>query len=251
MSDALRLFGLRALVTDAGTGIGEAVARTFSQHGAQVLAVDSPASGIETHYRGVHGITPCALDMFRQGAADDLLGEVETQFGSLDIVVNNYDWQTGTPIGQQDETELEKLLHNIETQITAVGESVVPLLQRSPAGRIVNIGCMRSIFALDAEVAAERARKTLATVTGRLAAQTGNFGITVNYVQPGAIMTAASRRIFSANTDLRDYCISNSAAGRLGEPIDIAKVVLFLATDDAAFITGTGIAADGGLMPRG
>ena len=76
--------------------------------------------------------------------------------------------------------------------------------------------------------------------------RTGSFGITVNYVQPGAIMTPASRDVFKKDMALRDFCIANSAARRLGEPVDIAKVVLFLASDDAAFVSGTGVLVDGG-----
>jgi NAD(P)-dependent dehydrogenase (short-subunit alcohol dehydrogenase family) len=76
--------------------------------------------------------------------------------------------------------------------------------------------------------------------------ETGAFGITANYVQPGGVMTPLSRKIFRKNRELRDYCIANSAARRLGEPIDVAKVVLFLASDDAVFVSGTGIVVDGG-----
>jgi NAD(P)-dependent dehydrogenase (short-subunit alcohol dehydrogenase family) len=70
--------------------------------------------------------------------------------------------------------------------------------------------------------------------------------VTANYVQPGAIMTPASRDVFKKDMALRDFCISASAARRLGEPVDVAKVVLFLASDDAAFVSGTGIVVDGG-----
>ena len=79
-----------------------------------------------------------------------------------------------------------------------------------------------------------------------LAAETGDSGITANYVQPGAIMTAVSREVFRKDKSLRDSCIAGSAAKRLGEPVDVAKVVLFLASDDAVFVSGTGIAVDGG-----
>jgi NAD(P)-dependent dehydrogenase (short-subunit alcohol dehydrogenase family) len=119
-------------------------------------------------------------------------------------------------------------------------------LKKSPAGRIINIGLLRSVFAADGEQAFDKAERNLGALTRALAADTGEFGITANYVQPGAIMTPASREVFRKNTALRDYCIARSAAGRLGEPVDVAKVVLFLASDDAAFVSGTGIKVDGG-----
>ena len=76
--------------------------------------------------------------------------------------------------------------------------------------------------------------------------ETGEFGITANYIQPGGIMTPESRDTFRKNPGLRDFCIKASAARRLGEPVDVAKVALFLASDDAVFVSGTGIAVDGG-----
>jgi NAD(P)-dependent dehydrogenase (short-subunit alcohol dehydrogenase family) len=83
-------------------------------------------------------------------------------------------------------------------------------------------------------------------LTARLATEAGQHGINVNYIQPGAIMTPDSRRMFKKDKALRDFCIGYSAAKRLGEPIDIAKVALFLATDDSVFVSGTGIVVDGG-----
>jgi len=249
MSDALRLFGLKAIVTDANSGIGEAIARTFAQHGAQILALGAPSSGIDQQFRGVHGIKAHGFDLLQAGAMDALLELVDSELGTLDIVVNNYDWSIGAPIGDDDADEISRLVQNIEAQIPAVAKFALPLLQKSPAGRIINVGCVRTVFSRNGEEAAEQARKALADVTAAIAAESGKYGVTANYVQPGAIMTAGSRRVFSADTELRDMCIRHSAAGRLGEPIDIAKVVLFLATDDAAFVSGTGIAADGGLKP--
>jgi NAD(P)-dependent dehydrogenase (short-subunit alcohol dehydrogenase family) len=102
------------------------------------------------------------------------------------------------------------------------------------------------VFAVDAAASFDQSKHDLAKLTSALAAEVGDFGITANYVQPGAIMTPASRDVFKKNIKLRDYCIHNSAAKRLGEPVDVAKVALFLASEDAAFVNGTGIVVDGG-----
>ena len=80
----------------------------------------------------------------------------------------------------------------------------------------------------------------------QLATEAGPHGINANYIQPGAVMTPTSRRVFNSDKELRDFCIERSAAKRLGEPIDIAKVALFLASDDSVFVSGTGIVVDGG-----
>ena len=108
------------------------------------------------------------------------------------------------------------------------------------------MGFLRSSFAADANTAYDRAEQDLANLTRALAVEIGEFGITANYVQPGGVMTPDSRDVFRKDQSLRDHCIKASAAKRLGEPVDIAKVVLFLASDDAVFVSGTGIAVDGG-----
>ena len=108
------------------------------------------------------------------------------------------------------------------------------------------MGFLRSFFAADGGEAAAKAEQDLANLTRALAAETGEFGITANYIQPGGVMTPESRDTFRKNPGLRDFCIKASAARRLGEPVDVAKVALFLASDDAVFVSGTGIAVDGG-----
>lgn len=246
MDDAMRLFGLKAMVTGAANGIGEAIARTFIKHGAQVLSVDAPDSGIETRFSSVRGISGFAAELADPEAARQMTEAAASMLGGLDIVVNNYVIQSDKPVSDRDEDALKGLLDRKMTVMSGICDSALPLLKKSPAGRIVNIGFVRSSFGKDGDGAYASAEKALAEFTRKLAADCGEFGITANYIQPGAIMTPDSRDVFSNNTALRDYCINRSAAKRLGEPVDVAKVALFLATDDAVFVSGTGIVVDGG-----
>ena len=246
MSDALRLFGLNAVVTEAAAGIGEAVVRTFVKHGASVLAVDSASSGIDTHFKGVRNVRGLVLDLSSAGAAARLVEAAEAELGGLDILVNNFDWQTESPINDTDDNALQFLLRNVTGRMSELCEAALQPMQKSPAGRMINIGCARSVFGKKGANAYATSQAGIASLTAKLAARFGEFGITVNYLQPGAVMTPVSRRVFAADKELRDLCIRGSAAKRLGEPVDIAKVVLFLATDDSVFVSGTGIVADGG-----
>lgn len=246
MDDVMRLFGLKAIVTGAANGIGEAVARTFIKHGAEVLSVDSPDSGIETLFSSVRGITGFAADLGNPAAAKQIVEAADSTLGALDIVVNNYMIQSDTPISDSDDSALESLLGRKITVMSNLCDAALPVLKKSPAGRIINVGFIRSSFAKDGENAFAAAEARLAAYTRKLAAACGEFGITANYIQPGAIMTPDSRDVFRNDMELRDYCINRSAAKRLGEPVDVAKVALFLATDDAVFVSGTGIVVDGG-----
>jgi len=245
MAEPLRLYGMKALVTSAAGGIGEAVARTLIKHGAEVLAVDDPKSGVEQHFASVRGIHGLATEFGDPDRIPALVEEAAGKFGTLDILVNDFPVAPATPIAA-DEAGLDELLRRRAELIMATCRSALPYLKKSPAGRIINMGLLRSAFAADAQSAAHKAERDLAAISRALAAETGGFGITANYVQPGAIMTPESREVFRKDKTLRDYCISASAAKRLGEPVDVAKVVLFLASDDAVFVSGTGVAVDGG-----
>jgi len=245
MAEPLRLYGLSALVLNAADGIGEAIARTLVKHGATVIAADTANSGVEQHYRSVKGVTGKVANLTDPDALVKLVDEAARKLGCLDIVVNDFLLRQKEPLAAVDD-KLKALLQQRANLIMTVCRAALPHLKKSPAGRIINIGFLRSYFGTDGGEAATRAEQDLANLTRALAAETGEFGVTANYIQPGGIMTPESRDTFRKNAGLRDFCIKGSAARRLGEPIDVAKVALFLASDDAVFVSGTGIAVDGG-----
>ncbi|MDH4107009.1 MAG: SDR family oxidoreductase [Gammaproteobacteria bacterium] len=246
MSDVPRLFGSRAIVTGAANGIGEAIVRTFIKQGAGVVAVDSSESGVATMFKALKGVTPMVASVTDKSSAEDLLKNASVKLEGLDIIVNNAAIQPPAPIGDTDEAALDAFLDRRIQLYALMARAGLPFLSKSPAGRIINMGCVRSAFTLQGEQAYRRSQTAIAELTKALAAEAGAQGTTVNYIQPGAIMTHASRRIFSEDKVLRDHCIAHSAAKRLGEALDVAKVALFLASDDAVFVSGAGIAVDGG-----
>lgn len=245
MGDPLRLYGLNALVLNAGGGVGEAIARTLIKHGATVVAADSSNSGVEQHYRSVKGITGVVANLTDSDRLKELVEQTAQSLGGLDIIVSDFPLRQDAPLEKADDT-LENLLQLRATLTMAVCRAALPHLKKSPAGRIINMGFLRSCFAANGGEANARAEQDLANLTRALAAETGEFGITANYIQPGAVMTPESREVFRKDKALRDHCIKTSAASRVGEPVDIAKVALFLASDDAVFVSGTGVAVDGG-----
>ena len=245
MGDPLRLYGLNALVLNGGSGIGEAVARTLVKHGATVVAVDRSNRGVEQHFASVKGITGLSANLVDADRMPDLVQETVDLLGGLDIVVTDFPLSFEAPMPASAE-QLDRLLQSRAALTLSVCRAALPYLKKSPAGRIINMGFLRSSFAADATAACDRAENDLANLTRALAVETAEFGITANYVQPGGVMTPGSREIFRKDKALRDHCIKGSAARRLGEPVDIAKVVLFLASDDAVFVSGTGIRVDGG-----
>lgn len=245
MADPSRLYGLNALVLSASGGVGEAIARTLIKHGATVLAVDKINSGVDQHYAAVKGITGMTAPLTDPDRLPALVEDAVERLGGIDILVNDFPLQPDVPVDQPGE-QLDKLLQSRATLTMSICRAALPHIKKSPQGRIINIGFLRSCFAANGMAASARAEQDLSDLTRALAAETGEFGITANYIQPGAIMTPQSRDVFRKDTALRDHCIEGSAARRLGEPVDVAKVALFLASDDAVFVSGAGIAVDGG-----
>ena len=245
MGEPLRLYGLRALVLTAGGGIGDAVARTLTKHGAEVVAIDSRNSGVEQHFQRVKGITGMAANLLDGDVLPTVVSAAVEQLGGIDILVNEFPIPLEAPLAAVDD-QFERVMQSRASLTAAACRAALPHLKKSPQGRIINIGMLRSSFAAASDDVCRRAEAELANLTTSLANEVGEFGLTANYVQPGGVMTPESREVFRRNPGLRDHCIKASAARRLGEPVDVAKVVLFLASDDAVFVSGTGIAVDGG-----
>jgi NAD(P)-dependent dehydrogenase (short-subunit alcohol dehydrogenase family) len=248
MSDALRLYALKGVVTGAADGIGEAIARTYAKHGADVLAVDSSRSRVLSVFVRVRGISALAIDEDTQSMPATMAKAVRERLDGLDILVNNFP-DLVDAVSDDGAVEGERQFEPWLKRIVATTSSVLALLKKSPAGRIINIGALRSSFGRHGNTEFAASQKALAELTAMQAAEYAAFGITANYIQPGAIMTPASRVLFERDKSLRDYLIARSAARRLGEPIDVAKVALFLASDDSVFVSGNGIVVDGGALP--
>lgn len=247
MTDALRLYGLKAVVLAGASGISEAIARTLVRHGAAVLALDTDASGVASVYKTVRGITGRAVDSNPDAIGKVVVGVAKAELGGIDILINYVELAQDSPIDDADDVALDKLLHARSTIYGSLATAALPELKKSPAGRIISIGFVRSVFGIDGEAAYRKSHTVLAEFSQKLAAENGQYGISANYIQPGAIMTAESRKVYAGALDLRDFLIHRSAAKRIGETVDIAKVALFLATDDVVYVNGSGIVVDGGL----
>ena len=213
MGDPLRLYGLNALVLNAAGGVGEAIARTLLKHGATVIAVDTPNSGVAQHYARVRGITGLAAAFTDTGSLPALFEQAAEQLGSLDILVNDFPLHPDMPV-QEVDRELERLLASRSELMLESCRAALPYLKKSPQGRIINIGFLRSCFGGNGEAAFTHAERDLANMTRAIAADAAEFAITANYIQPGAVMTPESREVFRKDKELRDHCIRRSAARR-------------------------------------
>lgn len=245
----MRLEGKRTIVTGAASGIGEATARLFASEGARVLAVDLPGTRLEEAHAGTANIVPVFDNVADETAAERLVGRAVSEFGGLDVLVNN----AGTASNQLAEVAtLEEWDRVFSVNIRGVFllcRAAIPQLRAAGGGRLVNVASVmaeRTDYGLSAYCASKAG---VAGLTRTLALELGKFGITANWIEPGAIETGMTRQNF-AQEHIRAVWEKKSPMKRLGQPIDVARAILFLASDDSAFVTGQGLVVDGGLLLR-
>jgi 3-oxoacyl-[acyl-carrier protein] reductase len=235
-----RLQGRKALVTGAASGIGAATVARLLADGATVLACDISNEGMAGTINHVANLAdPQAIAVLAAAA--------RSQLGGLDILVNN----AGVcPVGTLEDLTDDQWQFGLDVNLLAparLARACLSLLKDSAAGRVINTGSILSRYG-DAGLGAYAASKhAILGFTRSLAMELGPFGVTVNCVQPGCIVTGMTRGMLE-NGAAAEYYRDKSALKRLGQPEDIADVIAFLASDDARFITGQGLIVDGGVM---
>ncbi len=248
-----RLAGKIAIVTGAASGIGAASAQLFAEEGARVLAVDRAGSAIDSVHAGREAIVPLARDVTDAEAPADIIGTAIQRFGALDILFNNAGVSANALAEVMTDAQWSRTLDVNVTAVFRMCRQAIPALRERASkvgrARIINTASVMA-FDTDYGLAAYCASKAgVAGLTHTLALELGKFNITANYICPGAIQTGMTAASF-ANADIAAIWAKKAALRRLGKPIDIARAALLLASDEADFITGHGLVADGGLTLR-
>ena len=237
----------RVQVTGAADGIGRATAEAFLAAGAQVLAVDQSAAGLEP--LAAMGMRTLTQDV----SAADAPARIEALVaaaGGLDVLVNNAGICPVARLEDTDDATWDRVMDVNLRAMFRLCRMALPWLRRAGAGRIVNIASISALLANEGMGAYTAAKHGVAGLSKNLAAETGRDGITVNYIIPGAIVTGITREAVAADAAFRDFWIAKSATGRWGQPQDIAHAILFLAAAESSFITGHGLVVDGGASAK-
>ncbi len=246
----MRLQDRAAIVTGAASGIGKATAQLFAEEGACVLAIDLPDKNLAAEHESHKRIATFEMSVGEPHAAEAIVAEAVKHFGRLDIVMNNAGVASNSRIEDLTEDIWQRTLNiNLSAQMRLC-QKALPHLKQSPAGRIINVASVMA-EGTDYGLAAYCASKAgVAGLTRTLALELGKFAITANYLEPGAIKTGMTSGLWNARPDVAEIWAKKSALRRLGQPIDLARAALFLASDDGGFVTGHGLVVDGGLLLR-
>jgi len=246
----MRLKDRAAIVTGAASGIGRATARLFAEEGAKVLAIDLPDKALASAHAGTPAIACLEKNLADDDAADIIVETVTKRFGRLDIVMNNAGVAFNMPVEiMTDEVWERTLAVNLTAQMRLCRRAI-PHLKQSPAGRIINVASVMAEGTGYGLAAYCASKAGVAGLTRTLALELGRSGITANFIEPGAIATGMTTPLWDARPDVAEIWANKAALRRLGQPIDIARAALFLASDEGGFVTGHGLVVDGGLMLR-
>jgi 3-oxoacyl-[acyl-carrier protein] reductase len=241
-----------AVVTGASKGIGASIAKYFAEEGAKVVV--NYASSKEGADKVVKAITDnggvaisVQSDVSKEADVIRLFEETKKAFGTVDILVNNAAFQGYSPIEQVSvETFHQHFNVNVLGAILAIQASLK--LFSDKGGNIINISSGASKMPLPEASLYSATKAALDAITISLSKELGAKNIRINSILPGATETeGASSAGVTTGSEYERLFVANTPLGRRGQPEDIAKVAVFLASDDAAWITGENISVSGGM----
>ncbi len=245
-----KLTGKVAVVTGASKGIGAAIAQELAADGASVIVnyASSPeqAGQLVANIKSAGGAAKAVhADVSKPSEAKQLVEAAVTEFGRLDILVNNAGVYDFLPLEQITEEHFDRLFDlNVKGLLFATQAAAGAM--DGHGGSIINIGSMASVSAPPGASVYSATKGAVEVVTRSLAAELGPRKILVNAVLPGPVETEGNRAMKDAD-QVNAMFLARTPLGRIGQPRDIATVVSFLASPDAAWITGQIIQAAGGL----
>ena len=253
----MRLKNKVAIVTGAANGIGLAIAAAFVQEGAVVVLADideqklmQEVKSLTTNGTTLRGVQ---CDVGNTVDVKNLIQTTITEFGNIDILVNNAAVAIGGNIMEMPETDWDTLMNiNLKSVYRTIKETL-PHMIKQKSGSVINISSTQAFRSWHNWTAYAGAKGAMLSMTNQLAGQFGENNVRFNSISPGAIITPMNvKRAETEGTAFLEKSAAQHAMNRLGMPLEVAMTAVFLASDEAGFITGEDIKVDGGLctLPR-
>ncbi len=247
------LQGRTAIVTGAGRGVGEAIARAMAAQGAAVVVSDIDPAGAERVAASLRAERARAVaaraDVGQQADADTLARVAVERFGGLDILVNNAGIGMNKPFMETTPEDLERVMRVNFCGAMLCAQAALRVMLPRGYGRIVNITSISGQRGNLGRTAYGASKAALALMTRVMAAELGGQGVTINAVAPGPVETEMAARLHTPET--RQSFHDRIPAARYGTPEEIAAAAVFLASEGAGYVCGHTLNVDGGFDASG
>ena len=240
----MKLSNKVAVVTGAGQGMGRAIARLYAQEGAQVVAADLKLEKAEETVAGTNALAR-KVNVADSAAVKALFDEVESRFGRVDVLVNNAGIGGLDKFAEMSDEAWARVVGvNLSGAFYCARQAVRLMLKAGTRGTVINV-TSSAVASGDGPVHYVAAKAGLMGLTRGMARELAPQGIRVNTIVPGPTNTAMMAGV---PKEWADAIVKGVPLGRMGEPEDIARAALFLASDDAGFVTGQNLAVNGGCV---
>lgn len=242
-----------ALVTGAGSGIGEAIAKRFHKAGYQVVLFDiNRASALLAASQMCDGATTLVIegDVSNEAHVEAAVERVTSELKSLDVLVNNAGMEVNGTVVEQPSADWDRQVAVNLRSVYLFSKYAIPAMETS-GGSIINIASVHAFMSWPRCPAYDATKAGILGITRAMAIDHGRAGIRVNAICPGYIETPLLAQWFASGAADKEEVLKFHPLGRIGTPDDVANAALFLASDGASFISGTTLMVDGALTAFG